>query len=355
MFKNLFIEKKVTPKFNPCEIVDKELVYYFSKYINPFDTDTRILDTSTAFNIESITPPVKNIINLRKINNIKSINKFFVAANKKLPYNGTLIGCVESYNERKARLYNKYPKIFSNIIFFSDFLVHRVSPKIALTRGMYKYFFSNSNKALSVTETFGRLFSCGFEVINSNVINNYLYFICKKVREPLYDEDPINGILYKMKRIGKDGKIINVYKIRTMNPYAEYLQNFLFKEHNLKEGGKFNNDFRVTSWGKFLRKYWLDEIPMVINYLKGEIKLVGVRPLSEHYYSLYSESMKELRLKFKPGLLPPFYADMPKTLDEIMKSEKSYLISYEKNPFKTDFKYFFKITGNILLRKARSS
>jgi lipopolysaccharide/colanic/teichoic acid biosynthesis glycosyltransferase len=355
MFKNLFIEKKPAPKFNPCEIIDKDLVYYFSKYINPFDSDTKILDTSTMFNIKSIPPPVKNIINLRKINNIERINVFFESVNKKLLFNGVFIGCVESYNERRVRIYEKTPAIFSRMAYLYDFVVHRVFPKVKFTKTLYKYFFYDSNKALSVTETFGRLFSCGFGVINSQVINNVLYFICKKEREPFYDEEPVNGIIYKMNRIGKNGKLIKVYKIRTMNPYAEYLQNFLFKEHSLKDGGKFKNDFRITSWGKFLRKYWIDEIPMIINLLKGDIKLVGVRPLSKQYYNLYSDSLKELRLKSKPGLLPPFYADMPKTLNEIMESEKAYLEAYIKKPFRTDFKYFFKIVSNIILRKARSS
>jgi lipopolysaccharide/colanic/teichoic acid biosynthesis glycosyltransferase len=355
MFKNLFIENKVSPKFNPCEIIDKELVYYFSKYINPFDSDTKILDTSTIFNIETIAPPVKNIINLRKINNIEPINKYFESVNKKLPVDGVLIGCVESYNERRNRIFNNTPKLFSKIVYFYDFIIHRVFPKISITKIIYKYLFYNGNRAISFTETFGRLFSCGFELLNSSVVNNYIYFICKKVRDPFYDEEPVNGIIYKMKRIGKDEKIIKVYKLRTMNPYAEYLQSFLFEKNSLKEGGKFRNDFRITSWGRFLRKYWIDEIPMIINYLKREIKLVGVRPLSNQYYSLYSQELKELRSKFKPGLLPPFYADNPKTLDEIMESEKVYLEAYEKNPFKTDFKYFFKIILNIILRRARSS
>jgi hypothetical protein len=55
-------------------------------------------------------------------------------------------------------------------------------------------------------------------------------------------------------------------------------------------------------------------------------------------------SLKELRIKTKPGLLPPFYVDMPKTLEEIQASEKKYLYAYLKNPLKTDFNYFFKIS-----------
>ncbi len=80
----------------------------------------------------------------------------------------------------------------------------------------------------------------------------------------------------------------------------------------------------------------------------------GVRPLSQHYYSLYNDDLKQKRIKFKPGLVPPFYADMPKTLEEIMSSEMRYLEAYEKHPILTDFSYFFKAFFNIFFRRARS-
>ncbi len=105
----------------------------------------------------------------------------------------------------------------------------------------------------------------------------------------------------------------------------------------------------------FFRKFWLDEIPMLINILKGDMKLVGVRPLSEHYFSLYTKELQLKRIKTKPGLIPPFYADMPKTIGEIMESEMRYLEAYEKHPFKTDITYFFKAFYNIIFGGARSA
>ena len=60
-------------------------------------------------------------------------------------------------------------------------------------------------------------------------------------------------------------------------------------------------------------------------------------------------------MKTKPGLIPPFYADMPKTLEEIMASEMRYLEAYEKHPFRTDIRYFFKAMWNILFKGARSN
>ena len=104
-----------------------------------------------------------------------------------------------------------------------------------------------------------------------------------------------------------------------------------------------------------MRRFWLDEMPMLYNWLKGEMKLVGVRPLSRHYFSLYSKELQEKRIRHKPGLIPPYYADMPETLEEIQTSELKYLDAYEKKPFKTDWIYFWKALYNIIFKHARSS
>ena len=67
--------------------------------------------------------------------------------------------------------------------------------------------------------------------------------------------------------------------------------------------------------------------------------------------------MKQKRILSKPGLVPPFYAQFPtpKTLDEIQDNEMRYLEAYEKSPFITDVKYFFKAFYYIIFKKARSN
>ena len=207
---------------------------------------------------------------------------------------------------------------------------------------------------LSKAETYGRLYSCGFEIIDERLIGTEIYYVAKKVKKPVFDNSPTYGPIIRLKRYGKGGKLFNVYKLRTMHAYSEYLQEYVYKQNSLKEGGKFSNDFRITTEGKIFRKFWLDELPMLINVFKGNMKVVGVRPLSKHYFNLYSEELKNKRIKFKPGLVPPFYADRPKTLEEIMESEMRYLEAYEKHPFITDVKYFFKAFYNIIFRHARS-
>ena len=59
-------------------------------------------------------------------------------------------------------------------------------------------------------------------------------------------------------------------------------------------------------------------------------------------------------MRVKPGLVPPFYADMPKTFEEICASEKQYIQSYLRQPLKTQWVYFWKAFGNIVFRGARS-
>jgi lipopolysaccharide/colanic/teichoic acid biosynthesis glycosyltransferase len=140
-----------------------------------------------------------------------------------------------------------------------------------------------------------------------------------------------------------------------MHPYSEYIQQYVFDKNALQEGGKFDNDFRVTTAGKFMRRFWIDELPMLINLLRRDLKIFGIRPLSQHYFDLYSKDLQELRTKTRPGLVPPFYADMPKTLEEIQESELRYLHAYFKRPFLTDWRYFWKAVYNIVFKKARSN
>lgn len=295
-----------------------------------------------------------SIIHFRRINTFPYINKFFEAVNSKLPIGGIFVTKVETNDLRKIRLMEKYPPVINKLYYTSDFFLKRVFPKLPVTQQLYYYFTKGRNRVLSKTEVLGRLYSCGFKILEERYISNRLYIVAEKFREPAFDDDPSYGIVYPMRRVGKGGKIINVYKFRTMYAYSEYLQEYIYEKNSLDTGGKFKDDFRVSRIGKLLRRYWIDELPMIINVLKGDLKIVGVRPLSRHYLSLYTPELQNLRKKFKPGLIPPYYVDLPETMEEIMDSEMRYLKAYEKHPFLTDVKYFFLVGYTILFKKARS-
>lgn len=338
------------------EQAGENVLKFISSHINLGDPKNLILSTTTQFNIDQLPQDrFINITNLHLINDVRRINKFFESINEKLPPGGYYINSAETFKLRKEKIYKKYMPVLNRMIYFGDFILNRVLPKLPISKKLYFVVTLGRNRVLSRAETLGRLYSCGFDIIDEQFIENKLFFVARKVRKPFYDLQPTYGPLIRLKRIGKNGQEIGVYKFRTMHAFSEYLQDYIYKKYQLQEGGKFKNDFRVTGVGRIMRKFWLDELPMFINLIKGEMKLVGVRPLSKHYFNLYSEELKQKRLKFKPGLVPPFYVDLPKTLPEIMASEEKYLDEYEKKPFRTDVKYFFIAFYNIIFKRARSN
>ncbi len=328
---------------------------YISKHVDCRHNRTLVLSTTTRFNVSAVPTDVFNVIvNLKPINDIKRVNKFLEEVSTKIPVGGLYIDCVITNEIRKQRIIKMYPPVLNYFFYFFYYIFKRVFPKVPLLKKFYFFLTNGYDRALSKAEAYGRLYSCGFEVVSESIEGRMLFFVARKVAEPLFDMNPTYGVLISLKRIGKKGKIIYVYKFRTMHPYSEYLQAYVFDNNNLQEGGKFKNDYRISSLGKLMRKLWIDELPMIINLLKGDLKLVGVRPLSSHYFGLYSDELKEKRVKYRPGLVPPFYADMPKTLDEIMASETRYLDAYEKHPLLTDIRYFWRAFYNIVFRRARS-
>lgn len=333
-----------------------EAYCFLARHLNIEENKILCVSTTTRFNIE-FQPDnyFKKVINLRRVNDIQYINKFFETVNRKLPVGGLFMGFVETKDQRKKRIMKKFPPVLNRIYYLLDFVLKRVFPKFMVTKKIYFLLTRGNNRVLSKAEVLGRLYSCGFEELDEREIDGYYYFVMKKESSPAYDLNPTYGPFVKLKRVGKNGKMIKVYKMRTMHPYAEYLQDYIFRKNDLKDGGKFRDDFRVTSLGRFMRKTWLDEVPMIFNLLKGDMKIVGVRPLSEHYYNLYSTELKSKRIRSKPGLIPPFYADLPTTLEEIQESEHRYLDAHEKHPFRTDWHYFWRALGNIFFRRARSS
>jgi Undecaprenyl-phosphate galactose phosphotransferase WbaP len=113
-------------------------------------------------------------------------------------------------------------------------------------------------------------------------------------------------VLYKQKRLGKNGKHFFTYKFRSMTDNAErQLQNLIDKDAGLKteweQNHKLRNDPRITGIGRLLRRTSLDELPQLINILKGEMSLVGPRPIVDEEVIKYGEDYNRV-FSNKPGL-----------------------------------------------------
>jgi len=109
-------------------------------------------------------------------------------------------------------------------------------------------------------------------------------------------------VIFTQDRVGLDGKVFKLYKLRSMINKAEELKCKLVKNNEM-DGPMFKirNDPRVTKVGRFIRKTSIDELPQLINVLKGEMSLVGPRPSLQNEVEKF-ESWMLKRLVVKPGL-----------------------------------------------------
>ena len=110
-------------------------------------------------------------------------------------------------------------------------------------------------------------------------------------------------IIFVHKRVGKNEKEIGIYKFRSMVMNAEELIEEFTPEQKaeFQKNFKLENDPRITKVGKFLRKTSLDELPQLFNILKGDLSIVGPRPIVEAETKIYG-GYKDMLLSVKPGL-----------------------------------------------------
>ncbi len=334
----------------------QEAYDYISRYISPESAETLVVSTTNDFNILNHVSLCNAIINLSRVNDIRFINKFFESVNSKLNKDHLFICRFETFNARQHRKpIGKIP-LLRSLYFGTEFIFMRVLPKLWGFKKIYFLLTRGRNRLLSKAETFGRLASCGFEIVDYETFNGLMYVVSKKIKEPDFNMNASYGPIYKMPRLGKHGKIIYVYKFRTMHPYAEYLQDYILKVHGYADTGKPANDFRLTPWGKYLRRYWLDELPQLINVVKGDLRLVGVRPISSRYAEDIPKDLLSLRLAQKPGCIPPYVSlNMKGNVEEVLEAERKYLIEKLKKSYTTDTKYFFAAIFNIIFKRKRSA
>ena len=348
-------KKHIGPEISKCSIVSQ--VADFQPYSAKICLSSN--GKNAAMNGRKVlgdqAPRFDLITSLEPVNGARYVNKYLESVNESLDYGGYLIGCVETVAQRRDRLFRTIPSFIRNIFLAFDFLVHDFWPKVTYLNKFYFFLTEGRVRLISRMEILGRLYSCGYVMLDCIDCRGRMFFIVQKQGKPDYCNEATYGPLIRLRRVGMHGKVLSFYKFRTMYPYSEYLQQYLFEKNGLAKGGKFREDERITPEGRFARKYFLDEIPMLINLIKGDLKLFGVRPLSEHYLSLYPKDYREYRTKFRPGLIPPYYADRPDTIEEIVASEKMYLDSFERNPLRTDISYTLKTLYQIIFRNARSS
>ena len=161
-----------------------------------------------------------------------------------------------------------------------------------------------------------------------------------------------DSIFFRHERIGKDGKPFMMYKFRSMIHNAEEKLEELLKEERYKkeweESQKLENDPRITRVGRFLRKTSLDEIPQLLNVLKGDMSIVGPRPLVDG--ELEEHGGDKLYWKVKPGITGWWGSHGRSDVDYEQRLEMEYY--YIKNiSFKIDMICIYRTVIAVVSRE----
>lgn len=167
---------------------------------------------------------------------------------------------------------------------------------------------------------------------------------------PLLIESP-GPLIFKQKRVGKNGRIFYIYKLRSMYVDAEERKKELM-EKNKMDGlmFKMDDDPRITKVGKFIRKMSIDELPQFFNVLKGDMSLVGTRPPTIDEFEKY-ESHHKRRLSMRPGISGMWQVSGRSDItdfEDVVKLDCQYIDNWS---ISLDIKILFKTIDVVLRHK----
>jgi len=290
----------------------------------------------------------------KRLNDITNLNSFLSFIYKSLIPGGYAFFVYEDLEAIEKKFIESTIQLIRSLKKICYYFYYRVLPEIPFLNKIFLLLSDGNNKVIPKTEVWGRLFFNGFDIKKQTLFNGLSFLLVRKELTPSENPNPSFYPIIMLNRIGLYGNIIKIHKVRSMYPYSEFLQKKVFEENNISSIGKFGNDFRITRLGKFYRKYWIDELPQFIDWFRGEIKLVGIRALSQHFFSLYSKEYQDLFIQVKPGIISPIFDDKTDGFSDIERIELKYLKSYLSHPVITDIKYFF-ITFKQIISGIRSN
>lgn len=161
-------------------------------------------------------------------------------------------------------------------------------------------------------------------------------------------DSPGASPIYTQTRVGKNGKEFRFYKFRSMVPNAEKMLDSLLEKNEMDGPAfKMKDDPRITRFGKFIRRSCIDELPQIVNILKGDMSFVGPRPPLPREVAMYDDYQMQ-RLSVIPGLTCYWQVQPQRnsiSFDDWMKCDLRYI---QNRSFKTDLIIIFKTVGAVL-------
>lgn len=178
---------------------------------------------------------------------------------------------------------------------------------------------------------FKRIFDIGASFFGLVILSPILLLISIFIKI-----DSKGPVFFKQQRVGKNKKVFEIYKFRTMVTDAEKIGKQI----------TIGNDSRITNVGKFIRKCKLDELPQLLNVLRGEMSLVGPRPEVPRYVELYDEYQEQILL-VKPGITDYASIEFRNENDILGKSispEETYIKDIMPTKIELNVKYIKNIS-----------
>lgn len=233
--------------------------------------------------------------------------------------------------------------------------VKRFSEKIAGTTVLT----SSINYATPIQSLIKRAFD-----IVAGLFGSIFALLIMAIVGPIIKKQSPGPILFKQERIGKNGKHINIYKIRSMRLDADELKEKYMKENRVKDGMMFKLDFdpriignkiledgtHKTGIGEFIRKTSLDEFPQFFNVLAGSMSTVGTRPPTIDEFEKYKYHHRA-RMAVKPGITGLWQVSGRSQItdfEEVVKLDTEYIANWS---FGLDIKILFKTIGVVFRHK----
>lgn len=181
-------------------------------------------------------------------------------------------------------------------------------------------------KVKPIQWTFKRLIDVSASGLGLLCLMPFLLLVAAAIR--IESKGPV---IYKQKRIGFQGKMFNMYKFRSMKQDADKMLDSLMEKNETNTGMfKMFNDPRVTKVGRFIRKYSIDELPQLVNVVKGDMSLVGPRPPIEREVETY-KNWHYFRFATLPGLTGLWQVSgrsKIKDFDTVVKMDYQYINSW---------------------------
>jgi lipopolysaccharide/colanic/teichoic acid biosynthesis glycosyltransferase len=307
------------------------------------------------------------LVGRRSLNQVQRLNNYLREATNRVAKGGYFAAEYLPMEVVLAGMRQRYPRRLYVLAYVGYFVLYRALPKVPVVDRLYfhpmlawfdrflQHVGHGRNRSLSRAEVWGRLAYYGFEVIHESSGPGPRVILAQRMTEPVANRQPSFYAIVALEKVGLDGEAIRLHKVRSMYPFSEFLQKKIFESHGLSNTGKFRNDFRLTDYGPLIRRSWIDEIPGLIDWLRGDLKLVGMRATSPHFLSLYPKDVYNLYVQVKPGLIPPIFDEKTTGFAQIVSIERAYLTRYLSAPIRTDIQYFWYTFRDIFLRRVRSS